>query len=346
MKTSIKFSSILVTLASIILFSACSGEKESTDKKEKTEIKKEEIVKVLSLEETNITRSLKLSSVLEAYEKVAIAPSMPGRIDKIFVEVGSRVSNNQLLAQMDQSNYIQAKLAFENLKVNFDRVSALNESNNISKQTYDQTKAQYDIQKESLDNLASNTFLRAPFSGVIAEKKYENGELYNGQQPILSLIEISTLKSYINIPETYYPLIKEGMNVHLFSDTYPNKSFVGKIEKVYPTIDPSTHSFQAKLKIANAKEVLRPGMFCRVNLDLENVNTIVIPSQAILKTQGSNERYIFVNDNGIAKRIVVTIGERYDEKVEINSNEIKKGDQIVIAGQARLKTGDKLKIVE
>lgn len=333
----------LVSLSTIALvLSSCSGDKA---KSTETTTKKFENVKTQILEKKPIARNLEFSTTLIAYDKMAVAPTSPGRIQKILVEVGTRVAKNQLLVEMDKSNYLQSKVTFENLETDFQRVSKLNESNNISKQVYDQTKAKYEAAKTSLQDLEKNTFLRAPFSGVISAKNYENGELYNGN-PVLTLVDISSLKATINIPETYYPLVRKGMHVDLTSDIYPNQTFPAAIDIVYPTIDESTHTFSVQLKVPNAKQVLRPGMFARVGMQLDKIETITVPYQAVLKLQGSNERYVFLNNKGIAKRVSVTLGDRFDDRVEIISSEIKQGDELVVLGQARLNEGSKLNVVK
>ena len=75
------------------------------------------------------------------------------------------------------------------------------------------------------------------------------------------------------------------------------------------------------------------------------MNTIVVPYQAVLKLQGAHDRYVFLNDNGVAKRVAVTLGQRFDDQVEIISEEIHAGDQLIVVGQARLYDGVALDIV-
>ena len=246
---------------------------------------------------------------------------------------------------MDQNQLTTTKLAFANLKVEMERMEALHKTGSISQQAYDQMKLQYEQTEESLAFLQKNTFVKAEFPGVISAKNYEDGELYNGT-PILVLTQISSLKALVNIPETYYPMIKEGQKVTLVSDIYPDQEYTATIETVYPTIDPSTHTFQVKLKIPNSKEILRPGMFGRVTMEIGEVETMLVPYQSVLKLQGSNERYVYLNDNGEAKRVVVNLGQRFDDRIEILSNEIKENDQVVVAGQSRLVQGAKLTVVE
>ena len=338
MKKGIKIS--MLVLAVIALLNACTPKAE---KKQEEEIRVENI-KTAVLETQEIARKIDFSTTLEPYNKVMVAPTMAGRIDKIHVEVGSKVQANQLLVEMDKTTYLQTKVSFDNLAVDFQRIFTLYNSGNIAQQTYDQTKAQYESLKTNVQNLERNTFLRAPFSGVIAAKNYENGELYAGT-PILLLVDMANLKAHINIPESYYPSIKEGMNVAITSDVFTDKEFKGIIEIVSPVIDATTHTFQVQIKISNAGGVLRPGMFARIGVDFDKINAKVVPYQAVLKLQGSNERYVYVNKNGVAKRVKVQMGKRYDDKIEILSDELKEGDQLVVVGQARLVDGVKVNVV-
>ncbi|MBQ5974998.1 MAG: efflux RND transporter periplasmic adaptor subunit [Bacteroidales bacterium] len=333
-------------LMAIALISACGGKSEN---RQATTTKKEaEKVKVLTLQSERIAKQLELSSTLEGYETMNISPSITGHIEHIYVEVGSRVQKGAMLVRMDQTQLNTTRINLASTKTELDRVSALKASGSISEQVYDQTKAGYDqlVETERFQN--ENTFVRAQFSGVISAKNYEDGEMYTGA-PILTLTQIGRLKAIINIPETYYPLVKQGMKVDVHSDIYPDKSFPATIEIVYPTVDPTSHTFQAKLNIPNGGEKIRPGMFVRTTLPLGQIDAIVVPYQSVLKLSGSNDRYVFTNQNGTAHRVAVTLGQRFDDRIEIIPvipGDLKEGDQLVTTGQARLVDGAKLEIVK
>jgi RND family efflux transporter MFP subunit len=323
---------------------SCGGKKEATSVKDASVAEK---VQTQVLAKEKIARQLELSSTLEGYESMSISPSLTGKIEHIYVEVGSRVGKGQLLVRMDQTQLNTTKINLASAQTEFARVQALKETGSVSQQVYDQTKTQLDNLTESAKFLETNTFVRAQFSGVIAAKNYEDGELYSGA-PILSLQQISMLKATINIPEAYYPLVKKGMKVEVRSDIYKDEVFPATIEIVYPTIDPASHTFQAKLRIPNAKEKIRPGMYVKTTLALGEAETIVVPYQAVLKLTGSNERYVFVNDNGTARRVAVTMGQRFDDRIEVipeTEGELKEGDELVVVGQARLVDGSRLEIV-
>lgn len=329
----------MMTLAAMVL--ASCGAKEATTQEEE----RIEQVKTAPISLTEISRHVDLSTTLLGYETMSVAPSVTGRIEHIYVEVGSKVRKGDTLVRMDQMQLNTTKLTFSNLKIEMDRMDALKASDAISQQTYDQTKLSFNQTRENLNFLNENTFVRAQFSGVIAAKNYEDGELYSGQ-PILTLTQLSTLKALINIPETFFPQVKEGMKVNVYSDIYPDKVFPATIEIIYPTIDATSHTFQVKLKIPNSRELLRPGMYVHTKVDMGNVKTIMVPYQSVLKLIGSNERYIFLNDGGLAKRVFVKLGQRFDEQVEIISDEINIGDEQVVVGQGKLVDGVKLNVVK
>ena len=336
----------IVLLLAVTAMAACGGK---SDNRQATTTKKEaEKVKVQTLQSERIAKQLELSSTLEGYETMNISPSITGHIEHIYVQVGSRVQKGSMLVRMDQTQLNTTRINLNSTKTELDRVTALKASGSISQQVYDQTKAGYDqlVETERFQN--ENTFVKAQFSGVISAKNYEDGEMYTGA-PILTLTQISRLKAIINIPETYYPLVKQGMKVDVYSDIYPDKVFPATIEIVYPTIDPTSHTFQAKLNIPNGSEKIRPGMFVRTTLSLGEIDAIVVPYQSVLKLTGSNDRYVFTNQDGTAHRVAVTLGQRFDDRIEIMPvipGDLKEGDQLVVTGQARLVDGAKLEIVE
>jgi RND family efflux transporter MFP subunit len=339
----LKIATVAIATLSMV---ACGGK--GGDKAATTTKKEAEKVQVLTLQSERIAKTLELSSTLEGYETMNISPSITGHIEHIYVEVGSRVQKGAMLVRMDQTQLNTTRINLASTKTELDRVTALKTTGSISEQIYDQTKAGYDqlVEAERFQN--ENTFVRAKFPGVISAKNYEDGEMYTGA-PILQLTQISRLKAIINIPETYFPLVKTGMKVDIFSDIYPDQVFPATIEIVYPTVDPSSHTFQAKLNIPNSSEKIRPGMYVRATLAIGEIDAIVVPYQSVLKLTGSNDRYVFVNDGGNARRVAVTLGQRFDDRIEIipiEAGAIKAGDQLIVTGQARLVDGVKLEIVE
>lgn len=297
------------------------------------------------LQPREIERVINVSTNLQGYVTLNVAPSLTGKIEHIFVEVGDKVAQGQSLVTMDQTQYKTTKISFANLGIEKNRVEQLLKTGSATQQQLDQLTTQYNSTKEQLDFLETNTYVKAPFDGVIAAKNYEDGELYAGQ-PILVLSQIDKLKALVAIPESYFPLFKEGMKLTLSSDIYPDQVFPASVEVVYPTIDAASHTFQVKVVIPNGKNLLRPGMYVTTTIGLGKANAIVVPYQSVEKLVGANDRYVFINENGRAKRVAVELGQRFDQDIEIISDEIVAGVEMVTVGQHKLVDGVKLNIVE
>lgn len=307
-------------------------------------------VKVMPVSRTSIARTIDYTSTIQAYEEVNLAPSTPGRVDKIYVEVGDRVKQGQNLFLMDRTQYYANKIQLASLEKDLARLDTLLKVGSVKAQLYDQTKAQYEVMKTNVEFMEENTLLEAPFTGIITGRYLEEGELYSGapgmsgKAAVVTLMQINPVKIMISISEQYFPLIKNGMKVQVEADVYPGKSFDGTIFRVHPTIDAMSRSFRAEVRISNGSELLRPGMFVRSFIDMGQQEAFVVPASAVMMQEGTNERYIFVVENGIAVRKPVILGQRFDDRFEIAGGDLKEGDSLITDGQARLNNGQKVEI--
>ncbi len=309
-------------------------------------------VRVMPVAKTAIARTIDYTSTIQAYEEVNLAPSTPGRVDKIYVEVGDRVKEGQKLFLMDRTQYYANKIQLANLEKDLARLDTLLKVGSVREQLYDQTKAQYEVMKTTVEFMEENTLLEAPFTGIITGRYLEEGELYSGapgmsgKAAVVTLMQINPVKIIVSISEQYFPQVKNGMKVRVVADVYPDKSFEGTIFRIHPTINAMSRSFSAEVRISNGSELLRPGMFARSFIDMGQDEAIVVPANAVLMQEGTNERYIFVVENGVAMRKTVILGQRFDDRFELAGGEVREGDNLVTDGQARLKNGQKVKVSE
>ncbi len=341
----------------VLIVTGCSSEPEKgketgTMSPDSIAEKKVEMVRIMKLEKQVIGRTIEQTSTLIPFEEIHLAPSSPGRVEKIYVEIGSKVSKGDVLVQMDRTQLYQAMVQLNTVETDFKRLDTLNKVGSISKQQYDQVKAQYEIALSNVEFLKGNTRLIAPFDGIISGKYFEDGELYSGtpntiagKAAIVSIVQMNPLKAIVSVSENYFPMFTTGMTAQVESDIYPGKIFPGKVFRIHPTIDAATRSFEVEMKVSNPGEKLRPGMFCRVSVEISEVQALVVPAVAILKLQGSNERYVFLEENGKARRITVTLGKRYDDQVEIIAHDIMEGEHLIVSGQSRLLDGVNVKVV-
>lgn len=333
------------SLAALMLIGCNKQTETSAESATATEEERVEQVRTTVLQPREIERVISVSTNLQGYLTQNVAPSLTGKIEHIYREVGDKVKKGDDLVRMDQTQYKTTKITMANLEVEKNRIEQLLKTGSATQQQYDQILTQYNSTKEQLDFLKTNTYVKAPFNGVISAKTYEDGELYGGQ-PILVLTQIDKLKALVAIPEMYFPKFKEGMKLTLASEIYPDQTFPATVEVVYPTIDASSHTFQVKIVIPNQKNLLRPGMYVTTTIGLGREKAIVAPYQSVEKLVGANDRYVFLNDNGRAKRIGVTLGQRFDQDIEIIAPEIVGGVEMVTTGQHKLVDGVKINVVD
>ena len=286
------------------------------------------------------------TSTVQAYVKNNIAPQMAGRITKINVEIGDFVKEGQVLAEIDKAQLLQAQLQLQNQEVELQRLKSLYEEGGLSQSDYDAIQLQYNVLKTQVDNLLENTTLRSPINGVVSARNYDVGDMYAMSMPIFTVEQIVPVKLLIGVSETDYSKVKKGDSVTVTADAIPGKTFYGKINRIYPTVDPATRTFTVEVKIDNSYRTLRPGMFARATVNFGSNNNVVIPDVAVVKQQGSGERFVYVlnEDNTVTYKKVV-LGRRMGAEYEVLEG-LQDGDKIVIGGQIRLKDGVKVIVNE
>ena len=295
--------------------------------------------------EKNVEQSNEITATVEPQDKNSIAPSAPGRIRHILVEVGQHVSKGQKLVQMDVANLSNLESQIENVKRSYKRTQELFNVGGASQQELDNARLQLDIAQTNLKNMSENTFLLSPISGVVTERNYYNGDMYSGQKPVLVIMSINPVKILINVSESNYSIIKLGMPIDVKFDIFQGAKFQGKVSLIYPTIDAASRTFPVEIKLNNNNNKIRPGMFARVTLEFGKVKRIVVPDQSVIKQSGSGARFVYVYNEGKVKYKQVEIGRRTDSDYEIISG-ISAGEQVVVAGQSKLVDGASAKLVK
>jgi RND family efflux transporter MFP subunit len=341
MKTEKLFKGLALVILSALI--ACGGNKQDAEKAngEEASVKVKVNTTIAKLQTVeNITT---YTGNVEADVINHITPTMPGRIEKIYVEIGDRVSKGQLLVQMESSNLQQQTTQLVNLERDYNRYNELLKVGGIAQQQVDQIKTQIDVLNTVIKNLQDNTQLRSPINGVVTARNYDNGNVF-AQQPILTVQQLNLLKVTVNVSESYFTKVKVGMPVNIRLDVYGDDVFSGKVSLIYPTIDAVSHTFGVEVTIDNRDMKVRPGMYARVSLNFGANERIVIPDAAVLKQSGANDKYVYTVTNGVARYQKIELGLRLGEQYEILSG-ITPGDEVITAGHTRLIDGTPVEVL-
>ena len=333
----------LAALAMTALLAACGGKPQAAQ----TTVPAEEVkpaVKLAQVSVRPVDQVRDYVGTVQAEVKNNIAPQTPGRIAKIFVEVGDHVRKGQKLVQMDAANLQQLTLQIENQKVDFARVKELYAVGAVSKAEFDNMKMSLEVAETQYNNIMENTQLLSPIDGIVTARNYDDGDLYAGAA-ILTIEQIRPVKLLVNVSENYYSKVEKGDKAIVTLDALPGERFSATVSLKYPTINAATHTFPVELTLANKDEKVRPGMFARAQINFGTEHRVVVPDVAIVKQPGSGERFVYLYDNGKVSYVKVELGQRLDDAYELISG-VADGATVVVAGQGRLTDGMEVRVEE
>ncbi|MEO6303611.1 MAG: efflux RND transporter periplasmic adaptor subunit, partial [Bacteroidia bacterium] len=184
----------------------------------------------------------------------------------------------------------------------------------------------------------------APFSGVIGLKNISEGSFINSSTPIASLVQVNPLYVEFSIPEKYNGLFKKGSVVKFSSEnSEQSKNYTATIYAIEPRVDETTKTIKARA-MYNGNQTFYPGSFVKVFVDLDEIkNALMIPTQAVIPTLKGQK--VIISKNGIATEVMVTIGVRTDEKIQVLDG-LNSGDTVITTGLLSLKKDSKLKLLK
>lgn len=320
---------------------SCAGKRNSGEEVSGEEIP---VVAVKQVFAEDVPQTGVYTSTVQAYVKNNIAPQTVMRIKDIKVEIGDFVKKGQVVAEMDAINLQQALLQMMNDSTEYSRLKGLYEAGGLSRSDLDAMELKYNVSRSTYENLLENTVLLSPVDGVISARNYDRGDMFTMGQPIYTVEQITPVKLLIGISEVDYTKVHVGDKVRITVDAFPGKVFSGSISRLYPTIDPATHTFTVEVIVGNADRMLRPGMYAKVTVRFGVNRSVVVPDEAIVKQVGSGDRFVYVlNPDSTVTYTKVVPGRRMDYTYEILSG-IEDGATIVTEGQVRLKSGVRVRV--
>lgn len=302
-------------------------------------------VEVAVAQSRNVPQEASYASTVEAYAVNNIMPQQGGRIRKINVEVGDYVSRGQVLAEMDRLQLDQLALQIQNDDIEYQRLKSLYEEGGVSQSDFETAELAYKLRRTNYKNVEENTILRSPITGYVTARNFDAGDMFGMSAPLFTVQQVVPVKLHVGISESEYARVKKGDQVSLTVDALPGRSFTGKVDRLYPTIDPLTHTFKAEVVVPNADKVLRPGMYARVTVNFGDRLSVVVPDMCLVKQEGTGTRFIYVlQADGTVSYVPVKTGRHMGSEYEITEG-LSEGQTVVVKGQAALKDGVKVNVL-
>ena len=303
-------------------------------------------VEVVTATSRDVAQESTYSSTVEAYATNNIMPQAGARIRKINVEVGDYVVKGQVLAEMDRFQLEQLELQIQNDEVEYARLKGLFEEGGVSQSDFEAAELGYKVRKTNYQNLLENTILRSPINGYVTARNFDKGDMFSMSAPLFTVQQVVPVKLLVGISESEYTKVKKGDEVSLSVDALPGRTFTGKVNRLYPTINAATHTFNAEVLVQNADRALRPGMFARVKVTFGTNHRVVLPDQCIVKQEGTGQKFVYLlQADETVSYVPVTLGRHIGAEYEVVDG-VLEGDTVVRKGQSALKDGVKVIVLE
>jgi RND family efflux transporter MFP subunit len=324
----------------------------------------------------DVSAHLTVVGNLIGLQTVAIAPRTGGRLLSVNVQLGDRVRRGQVLAKVEDREIVEQVRAAEAsqevakatirqreadlnvARLNYERSKNLYERQLLAKQALDDAEsrhlaavAQLDLSTAQLSQNAArleelrinlqHTSVTSPVDGFVASRSVDPGAMVNTNTAIASVVDISRLRLVVNVVEKDLRMVSAGDAAEVEVDAYPGEKFNGRIARVAPVLDPATRTAQMEVEIPNGDNKLKPGMYARINLTVEErKGTLVAPKNAVIDFE--NKRGVWMpNAENRAKFVAVQLGIDGGDHVEITGG-LKEGDKFVTTGAAAVRNNDVL----
>ncbi len=340
----------------IALFLLCIGGVACTNKSEEKTSQQEATTKVTTCvaQEMEYTPKLSFTGTAEANREVNLASTIPGKVEKMYYRKGDFVPKGSKIATLSEEMLIQAQVEYNTLKKDYERLSRLKEKGSISIMDFDHLEAKYEASRAKVDMLQKNTTIVAPFSGVLVDIMVQEGEHFSFvpsvnsdlkvKSGIVTLMQLNPLKIKIEVNEKQLPLIHKGNGVEVVFDAYPQEKIKGKISAVSPVLSTTSRTTTVELEVPNTHNKFKPGMFCRVMLNLSPTKAVFVPLNAIYRQSGTGNNFVFtLNNDNTVKRVAVTQQDVVGDLVHLP--ELSAGDVVVVNGKNKLNDNAPVEVV-
>jgi RND family efflux transporter MFP subunit len=321
-------------------------------------------VNVFILKMDSVKKDLSLPAELAPNENANIRAKVPGYIQKVYVDIGSKVRKGQLLALIDapeinsrigelDEKVKSAEARYQSSKDYYDRINSASKAEGAIapselQRTQDQMLADESEYKAALYSAASyrqmGKYLAivAPYNGIITKRNIDPGSYVgdSNEQPLFEIPDNSTIRLRVAIPEIYSGSVLRDNMAELTTRSLPDKKFRAKLVRKAGSIDNATRSEIWEFEVSNENHVLKPGGYADVKLHfLRSSSSLIVPTSAIVTTL--ERKFVIKIDSGATRWRDVRQGFNLGDKQEV-FGDLQAGDTIVLKGNEEIKPGLKL----
>lgn len=298
-----------------------------------------------------IVQRIQLTGDVLPIQQASIFSKVSGTLDQVYVNIGSPVGMNQVLAIIDTTELTQQvrqmAATYYNARASYLRTKQLLDGNLASKQDLDNAEALMKVAQSNFDNARTRlgyAQIAAPFAGIVTKRFMDPGAVVTTptNATLFTLMDFDTVKVVVNVLEKDINAVHIGTPAIIQVDASPGREHKGFVARMGQAIDLGTRTMAAEIDIPNPNRLLRPGMYADVVLVVaERPNEITVPTQALLRDDSGY--YVYTVQNGKAMRDDVTIGAEQGGRTEIPSG-LHGDEKVIVMGQQLVKNGGEVKV--
>ncbi|HEY5656820.1 MAG TPA: efflux RND transporter periplasmic adaptor subunit [Myxococcota bacterium] len=332
-------------LTLLLLAAGCGSEAESS-------YAPAAVVEAARVEPRNFSERLELVGQLTAAESVMIRPEIAGVVESVAFREGQRVEAGELLFTLrsgEQRAAVREANAQRALALDvFKRTEALSKVKVSALSELDRARAEVEAAEANVDMARINlerTEIRAPFDGALGARLVSPGDRIDSDTDLVQIDAVEKLRLEFSLPESAVSLAGIGLAVSVQVAAFPDEPFAGEVYFVSPSLDPTSRRLPLKAWVANQEGRLRPGMFGRVEIEVDRVHSALVVPDGAIAFDAAGTFVWRVSDEQRAERVKVELGPRQDGQVVVRSG-IAAGDVIVTSGNLKLFPGIAVQIRE
>ena len=307
-------------------------------------------VNVISPTMDVVTDSVSAVGSLRARDQISLTTEVSGRVVELNLNAGSRVAEGELLLRLDdrqaRADRQVAEVTLADARRQLERAQRLESNNSISRSRVDELRTAADVARArmaSAQTRIDNHRIEAPFAGVIGLNDISMGAYLSAGSQVATLDSTGRMELGFAVPEKFLGQIRPGQAVRGHTPAYPGEQFAGELVELGTRINELSRTLPVRALVNNPDGKLRPGQFMAASLTLRQREALIIPEQAVIIR--GDETYVFVANDGVARRMAVELGSRSPGVVEVASG-LTPEDQVIVTGQDRLSSGDRIEVVE
>ncbi|SDB40420.1 membrane fusion protein, multidrug efflux system [Desulfonatronum thiosulfatophilum] len=335
--------SMLLAVMSMALLGACSNSLGDVPD-EPTNLPRKVNVVVQEVSPTELRDVVVLPGTAEPWLSVDLAAETAGRVEKLSVREGDRVTPGQILAQIEvtalAAGRARAQAAFDLFEEQLRRRERLYKDNIISEEELDQVRSGKVQAREELRQAEieyGRGLVRAPGAGRVNNMRTEVGEFVDRGQGIIELVDIDKIKVQVQVPEMDVRFLNVEQPAAVIVDAFSEQTFSGIVDFIAYRADPATRTFRTQVVVENPDGTIRPGMIARVMFVRQVIpDAVTIPLSAMIDRGG--ERLVYVEEDGVARARNVSIGVIERDRIQITRG-LEPGDRLIVAGHREVEEG-------